>query len=83
MAGSETGLTISSGNDMISQRPDGGIGRRKGLKIPRVLPVPVRSRLRAPPFLKMQSYICFINSFLSLVFLLMYNHFGQNVSEGE
>lgn len=29
-------------------RPDGEIGRRKGLKIPRPLDVPVRPRLGAP-----------------------------------
>ena len=31
-------LTIFQWNGMILQRPDGGIGRRKGLKIPRGLP---------------------------------------------
>ncbi len=33
-------------------RPDGEIGRRKGLKIPRSLNVPVRPRLRAPNKIK-------------------------------
>ena len=35
----------------LSHCPGGGIGRRKGLKIPReVTPVPVRLRPRAPPY---------------------------------
>lgn len=42
------GLTINRGLGR-SLRPGGGIGRRKGLKIPRDLtPVPVRFRPRAP-----------------------------------